>query len=225
MIHIKPAWLALFYVLLSATSLAESKAIDLDVKDLLQPESWVVNDRKVIFMEDEQEHGIYFPAQAGTGIAWLKDVEFDNGVIEVDLKGQDLKGKSFIGIAFRGADDDTYEAIYFRPFNFNADNELGRSHSVQYIAEPLFPWQILRKEHPGKYENSLSVRVDPNDFFHVKIVLKKSQINVYVNNNSKACLSVKSLSAAKRGRIGLWVSGDSDGTFKNVEIKSIDSNR
>jgi hypothetical protein len=45
--RIKAAYLAFLYVLFSATSLAESKAITFDVKNILQPESWVVYNRKI----------------------------------------------------------------------------------------------------------------------------------------------------------------------------------
>src|ERR1700720_2159899 len=52
------------------------------------------------------------------GIAWIAGQEFTYGVIELDVKGKDAFQQSFVGVAFHGLNDTTYEAVYFRPFNF-----------------------------------------------------------------------------------------------------------
>src|SRR5215216_4250936 len=43
---------------------------------------------------------VIFNAKADEGPVWLKDYSFTNGKIEVDLKGKNLQGQSFVGIAF-----------------------------------------------------------------------------------------------------------------------------
>src|SRR5689334_22803590 len=53
----------------------------------------------------------------GEGHAWLNHTKFTNGTIEVDIKGKDKLQSSFVGIAFHGVNDSTFEAVYFRPFN------------------------------------------------------------------------------------------------------------
>jgi len=58
------------------------------------------------------------------GLGILEDIKFDKGIIEVELLGENDPGKSFIGIAFNIQDDNTYEAIYFRPFNFIAEEQI-----------------------------------------------------------------------------------------------------
>src|ERR1043165_9052443 len=72
---------------------------------------------------------VVFNAKANEGPVWLKDYSLFNGRIEVDVKGKNLQGQSFVGIAFHIIDGKTFEAIYFRPFNFlNAERS---AHSVQ----------------------------------------------------------------------------------------------
>jgi hypothetical protein len=58
--------------------------------------------------------------------------------------------QSFVGVAFHGVDGTTYDAIYFRPFNFKTDDPVRRIHAVQYISHPDNPWQKLRDGQPGE---------------------------------------------------------------------------
>src|SRR5688572_21152277 len=69
------------------------------------------------------------------GIAWLKGVTFSEGTIELDLRGRDVLQKSFLGIAFHGIDTGTFDAIYFRPFNFRSEDPVRKIHAVQYVSE------------------------------------------------------------------------------------------
>ncbi len=48
----------------------------------------------------------------------LQPQQFRNGTIECDIREKDVQGQSFVGITFHGVDSTTYDAIYFRPFNF-----------------------------------------------------------------------------------------------------------
>src|ERR1017187_621430 len=57
---------------------------------------------------------------------------------------------SGLGIAFHGEDTSTYDAVYFRPFNFNTTDPVRKIHAVQYVSMPDNPWFRLR--------NSLSWR-------------------------------------------------------------------
>jgi hypothetical protein len=47
----------------------------------------------------------------------VKDKKFTEGTIEFDARGRDVLQKSFIGVAFHGEDNDTYETVYFRPLD------------------------------------------------------------------------------------------------------------
>ena len=159
---------------------------------------------------------VHFDAKLGDGFLMIKEPIFANGKIELDIRGKDEQGRSFVGVAFHGMNDSTFDAVYFRPFNFkNPDN---KGHSVQYVAQPKFPWYDLRSEYPEKYENELTPVPEPDDWFHVTIQVNYPEVQVFVNNSSSASLTVEQLSSRKKGWIGFWVGNNSEGEFKNLKI-------
>ena len=95
---------------------------------------------------------IHLDERDGDGVAWIKGKAFSQGAIEFNLRGKDVLQRSFVGIAFHGVNDTTYEVIYFRPFNFRATDPLRKSHAVQYTALPKYDWFSLRASFPGQYE-------------------------------------------------------------------------
>lgn len=163
-----------------------------------------------------RDEALYLDSKPGEGILWLKDLAFFNGIIELDIKGKNETGKSFVGVAFHGLDNSTYEAIYFRPFNFLSP--LRKNHSVQYVSHPAFTWDKLREQSPGKYENETSPVPDPEQWFHAKVVVESPVVKVFVNHSKEASVTIKQLSTNKSGMIGLWVGNNSDGYFKNLRI-------
>jgi hypothetical protein len=76
----------------------------------------------------------------------------------------------------------------------------------------------LREKFPGKYENALSVSVDPNTWFHIKVMFDGNEIMVYVNGDDKPSLTVKSLNNYATGEIGYWVGNNSEGDFANLSV-------
>jgi hypothetical protein len=152
------------------------------------------------------------------GGAWVKGKKFTYGTIEFDIKGKNKPDASFVGIAFHGVDDTTFEAIYFRPFNFRSADPDRKAHSVQYIAPPQFGWEVLRNEHPGVYEQTVSPVPDPNAWFHVRITVASKNISVYVNGDQSPSLSVEPLVQTKGEMIGYWVGYGSAGDWKNFKI-------
>lgn len=163
---------------------------------------------------------VHVNAAEGAGVVWIKDLNFTTGTIEFDVKGKDVVQESFVGIAFHGVNDTTYECVYFRPFNFLVTDKVRRKHAVQYIALPKFDWEYLRETYPDKYEHSLLTPVAPNDWFHVKVVINKNKIQAFVNENSQACLSVEPLTLSASGTVGFWVGNGSDGDFANLVLES-----
>ncbi len=174
--------------------------------------SWTGFNREVDFKNDV----IHLNAASKDGILWLNDVSFRSGTIEVDIKGKDLQGRSFVGIAFHGKGNETFDGVYFRPFNFKSPER--KSHSVQYISMPENDWSLLRQTFPGKFENEVSPVPDPDDWFHAKIIINDMSIKVYVNGASHASLEVEKISSSNDGQIGLWVGNGSEGWFKNFTI-------
>jgi glyoxylase-like metal-dependent hydrolase (beta-lactamase superfamily II) len=157
-------------------------------------------------------------ARSGDGGALLEGVLVGDGVIEVDLRGKDVAQQSFLGIAFHLVDWTTYEAVYFRPFNFRAATAEQRAHSVQYISHPTHTWQRLRSERPGQFEKAVEPPPDPNGWFHARIVLANSKIEVYVNHAATPSLVVDDLGEQKGGGVALWAGNGSDGAFAGLTI-------
>ncbi len=155
---------------------------------------------------------------SGEGLVWLKNKKFKTGTIEIELKGQDVFQKSFLGIAFNGQNDSTYEAIYFRPFNFHAKDSVRRIHAVQYIAHPQFTWKHLREFRNGEFEKGIKNAPNPNDWFQAKIVVLPNTITVFVDTNADPILVVKRMFSNKKGRIGLFLGDGSGGEYKNLNI-------
>ena len=155
-------------------------------------------------------------AQKDDGLLWINDLEFSNGTIELDIKGKDVRGRSFVGIAFHGKDDAAFDGVYFRPFNFRSEEK--KSNAVQYISMPDHDWFALRKAFPGKYEDEIDPAPDPESWFHVKVVVDYPSVRAYVNGSAEPSLEVKQISESREGKIGLWVGNGSDGWFKNVTI-------
>ncbi len=157
-------------------------------------------------------------ARPGDGGALLDGIQLGEGVIEVDLRGKDVAQQSFLGIAFHVVDWTTYDAVYFRPFNFRAPEAERRAHSVQYVSQPANTWQKLRAEKPGQFEQAIDPPPDPDAWFHARIVLAGSKVEVYVNNAMKPSLVVDDLGEHKSGGVALWAGNGSDGAFAGLTI-------
>jgi hypothetical protein len=187
--------------------------------DVAAGRGWKINNRSAATAEVKGRSGLQFDVREGDGMAWLDGFEFSNGVIEVDILGrsQPVQG-SFVGLAFRVKDAKTYDAVYFRPFNFRSDDPVRRSHSVQYISQPAFNWPKLRQEHPDQFEKPINPPPDGDEWFHVRLVVAKPKITVYVNHASEPCLTIDELSDRTGGSVGLWVGNGSPGTFADLKI-------
>jgi hypothetical protein len=160
--------------------------------------------------------GLQVDEREGDGLVWWPQVTMGDGTIEFDVRGKDVMQKSFVGVAFRGQDAQTFEAIYFRPFNFRSNDPGRRSHAVQYISHPSYPWDKLRSERPNQFEHELPAAPDPNEWFHARVEIKGTSVRVFVNDQKDPCLDVKGLSNRKSGWVGVWVGNGSGGSFANV---------
>jgi Domain of Unknown Function (DUF1080) len=172
---------------------------------------WTIHNREMKY-----DTAVYLNGKEGDGLLRLNGTGFGNGTIDLDIKGKDEMGMSFVGLAFHGLNDSTYDAIYFRPFNF--ENPERSNHSVQYIAQPVYTWNKLRDEHPGIYENKVAPVPKPSEWFHARIEVIYPVVTVFVNNSITPSLTIDQLSSRKNGWIGFWVGNNSEGQFKNLKI-------
>jgi hypothetical protein len=198
--------------------LAQKKAIEPDLAALAEGKGMKVFNRSLSALSDGSRKGVRLSESPGDGVAYLEGVEFADGAIEIDIRGKDVQQQSFVGVAFHGLDEKTYDAVYFRPFNFKTEDQARRIRAVQYVAHPTYTWQKLRTEQPGKYEKAVSPVPDPNGWFHARIVVASQKVSVFVNDAKEPSLVVDQLSDRKRGLVGLWVGNTSGGDFANFKI-------
>jgi hypothetical protein len=165
--------------------------------------------------------GVHLGEKEGNGVAWIEGSDFAQGTIEVDVRGRDVPQRSFLGVAFHGKDDNTYEAVYLRPFNFRAEDPVRHQHAVQYIAVPDYDWPRLRKEFPEEFENPVDPSVPPTDWVPLRVVVKDKTVQVYVGAVKSPTLEVRKLGSVDRGSIGLWVGNNSDGDFANLRVSPV----
>ena len=152
---------------------------------------------------------------SSAALALVEGVEFSEGTLELDLKGRGKIERCFLGIAFNVADAKTFEAVYFRPFNFLRDGF--QDHSVQYVSWPVNTWEKLRSETPGRFEATVKPIPDPSGWFHARIEVTKQKVSVWVDDARQPSLVVNRLAGREKGGIGLWVDSRG-GTFRNFKI-------
>lgn len=161
---------------------------------------------------------IHISERPEIGLAWIDGSNFAEGTIEVDVRGRDVLQRSFLGIAFHGKDDKTYECVYVRPFNFRAEDPVRHDHAVQYAMQPDYDWPRLRKEFPEEFENPVDAALVPTDWVPLRVVVKGERIQIYVGAVTSPTLEVRKLGTLDRGMIGLWTGTMSDGDFRNLRI-------
>ncbi len=211
---------SVFLYLFLCFSVSRSQSIVTpDLKDAVKGVHWNGKLLSGKLTKKGSADAILFDKTENDQLLWLKNFTFKNGTIEFDAKGQSGPPQSsFVGVAFRVVDKDTYDAVYFRPFNFRSPNALSKSHAVQYISQPAWPWERLRGEHPGEYEKGIEPAPDGDAWFHARIVIRNSAVKVYVNNAKAPSLVVKELSGRTDGSVGLWCFGA--GEIANMKIEA-----
>ena len=154
----------------------------------------------------------------------LKNVDFENGTIEVKVYAQIqnpspfLNAQGFIGLAYRIAPDDTaFESIYLRPKAGRSDNQMFRNHTVQYFSYPNFKFDTLRKLAPNMYETSAPVSI--NEWITMRIEVNGQKAELFINNEKYSTMVVNPMKGStRRGAIGLWVDIGTIGYFKDLKI-------
>ena len=197
---------------------AQTGTITPDLGGLVDGENRKRSSRTASRLVDGTRKGIRLSEAPGEAAMFLPGIEFANGTIECDIRGKDVVQRSFVGVAFFGLDATTYDAIYFRPFNFRAADAVARSHAVQYHSLPMYTWQKLRAKQPGKYEQAVSPVPDPNAWFRARIAIANPKVSVFIGDAKDPCLVVDVLSSRKKGLVGLWVGNNSGGDFANLAL-------
>jgi len=153
----------------------------------------------------------------------LGDKQFKNGTIKGWIAGSPKANagagaRGFVGIAFHINEDiSAFEAVYLRPTNGRAADQLRRNHTIQYFAYPEFPWHKLRKKHPGKYETWADI--GSNEWIPFRLVVKDNTLALYLNNGTTANFVVNDLKyGGSEGRVGFWIGPGTMAHFATIEV-------
>jgi len=132
-----------------------------------------------------------------SGNAFIKDIEFENGVVEADLAFKE--GQVFPTIVFRRQDDANCEEFYVRP------HKSGQPDALQYspVINGLSAWQLY---YGDGYTNSW--KLPANSWLHIKIEFAGTQARVFVGDEKTPALVIPELKRGlSKGGLGLKVTG------------------
>jgi len=162
----------------------------------------------------------------GPSFVKLSNLNLENGSIEVKVLSKIMENnpfsaaRGFIGLAYRiDQDNKHFDAIYLRPSNGRADDQLRRNHSVQYFAYPNYGFNRLRKEANGLYETYANIGLE--EWITMRIEFKDKKARLYLNQQEQPAFLVNEmLGSSKTGSIGLWVEIGTEGYFRDLKISS-----
>ncbi|UTT71245.1 DUF1080 domain-containing protein [Arthrobacter sp. DNA4] len=154
----------------------------------------------------------------------LLPVEFQNGVIEVDILSRLTAdapdyARAFAGIAYRISEDtDRFESVYVRPLNGVKLNPPGPrvNRGLQYFAYPEWDFERLRVEYPdGRFEARADI--GPDEWIHMIIEVLGRRLRVIINGGEVLTVS-ESKGVPFPGMVGLWVDIGTEAFFSNLSI-------
>jgi hypothetical protein len=175
--------------------------------------------RRVSAFEDVRD-AVRVSEAAGPGVVWINGLDFTEGTIAVEVCGRDVPQRSFLGVAFHRQDDNTYESVYVRPFNFRASDRDRHQHAVQYMKLPDYDWPRLRRDFAEEFENPVAADVSPAGWISLRVEVAGKTVRVFVGNAAVPALEARKLGALTSGLVGLWVGNDSDGGFANLRVSA-----
>jgi hypothetical protein len=159
--------------------------------------------------------------------AFVPDLDFHDGTIEVDVAGSVLpnalaSARGFVGVVFRvDANGGSFacEGFYVRPANGRAEDQVRRNHSTQYFSYPGYDFDQLRREAPGGYESYADLV--PGEWTHLRIEVSGPKARFYVGTAMQPALIVNDLKrgADSHGAVGLFVGNGTNGHFRNLSVR------
>lgn len=198
------------FFMLGWLGFAQNKIVAGDFPD---QDKWTTESAETELIEYRGKEALRMKAAPGERVIYLKDLEFTDGIIELDIAAIPY----YTGLVFRVRSDYVYEGIYFRPQNSRHKDRIRRGHTVQYISNPRYTWYYLRETEPEKYEAAADI--PPDEWFHVKVVVAGEKAEVFVNNAQMPCLVVEHLKhGISQGSVGVWCGNTSAGTFANLTV-------
>lgn len=161
------------------------------------------------FFSVGDEGSLYVYPDAGEGVVWFSEHDLKTGMIEFDIL-MSIDTQNIAGFAFGGSPDDSFEIIRFK--NFQNSSQLQPSSTVQYAIATSH--EATSKLISASVDN---ISLIPGKWFHVRISINKTSVDVFINYNSVSSFSCQR-NNNKGDKIGFWLGHQSSGEFKNLFI-------
>lgn len=143
----------------------------------LVQEKWEFQPQLVEFSKDNGLQTLKLLPRAGKAV--LKDFIFSTGTIEFDILTKD---KTFAFLYFRYKNAVETECFYFRTFGAGKPYATDAVQYTPYLSG-VNMWDVM-----GHYQSKASIK--NGEWNHVKMEVSKSQMRLYVNNETKPTLEV-----------------------------------
>ncbi len=202
-IVLKNFWLRAWVVLIGLVCSSACLALQDEVVDF-ESDRWTLVNAEVV------EH---MGRKALIGTATLKDVEFENGVIEVDIYVDGRRdNRSYPGLIFRMQSMENCERFYIRPHRTWLYPD-----ALQYtpVINGIAGWQLYNGEG-----YTASVTLSRDEWVHVKMEIAGRQARIFVENMDDPALVVTDLKhGVSKGTIGIFSARDRMACFSNFSYR------
>ncbi len=162
---------------------------------------WTVIDAEVVE---------YLGRRCLSGTAVLADVEFQNGVIEVDVAVDGRR--SYPGLIFRMRDDGNYERLYIRPHRAGLYPD-----AIQYtpVINGVAGWQLY-----SGTGYTAGAEIPSNSWTPLRLEVKDTQARVYLGADADPMLKIHQLEhGVSQGSIGILGPRDGTACFSNFRYR------
>lgn len=156
--------------------------------------------------------------------ARIRDLEFQNGTIEIEVAGRPLpdaipEARGFIGVAFRIQEDlSAFECMYLRPTNGRAEVQIRRNRATQYFSYPDWKFDRMRTEVPGHYEAYVDLVTGAWTKIRIEVDGEKAQLFVHDLEHPTIIVNDLKHGPDMKGGIGLYIDNGTEGFFKNLQV-------
>jgi sugar lactone lactonase YvrE len=152
----------------------------------------------------------YMHRKCLSGFAYLKDVEFENGVIEVDVAVDG--SRSYPGLIFRMQSPQNYERYYMRPHRMGLYPD---AHQYTPVINGIAGWQLYNGEG---YTSGGDVPA--NQWVHLRLEVMGRQARLFIDDAEQPALVINDLQhGLSKGTIGLHGPNDKTAYFSNFRYE------
>lgn len=150
------------------------------------------------------------------GTAFLRDVSFHDGVVEVDVAV--TGARSYPGILFRVASPREFERVYLRP---HRAGPAGYPDAVQYVPgfNGVDGWQLYNGDG-----FTAAATLPPGQWIRLRLEVKGTQARLFVGDAPRPALEIRDLKRGTgAGTLGLSGPRDGSARFSSFRFRADDS--